>query len=153
MKKWIKLSLIIIWILIIFLFSNQDGLKSSNTSDGVLIKIVKVFKDDISESEREELISKYTFIIRKGAHFFAYFVLGILIYSLLLEYIKKKYKILLFTVLLCMSFALLDELHQYFIPGRSARIFDVCIDTCGAILGCTIDIFFSFLKNKLIKNK
>lgn len=153
MKKWIKLSLIIIWILVIFLFSNQDGLKSSNTSDGVLIKIVKVFKDDISESEREELISKYTFIIRKGAHFFAYFVLGILIYSFLLEFIKKKYKILLFTVLLCMSFALLDELHQYFIPGRSARIFDVCIDTCGATLGCTIAIFFSFLKNKLIKNK
>lgn len=154
MKKWVKLGLIIIWLIVIFMFSNEDGVKSSNTSDSFLLKVVEVLnlkKDD--SIDNEELISKYTLIIRKGAHFFAYFVLSILIYSLLSEFVHTKYKIVLFTILLCMGFAALDELHQYFVPGRSARIFDVLIDTSGAILGCIITTFFTFLKNKLIKNK
>ena len=154
MKKWVKLGLIIIWIIVIFMFSNESGEKSSNTSDSFLLKVVEVLNLKKEKSiDNEELISKYALIIRKGAHFFAYFVLSILIYFLLSEFIHIKYKIVFLSIFLCMFFSVLDELHQYFVPGRSARIFDVLIDTGGATLGCIINIFFTFLKNKLIKNK
>lgn len=40
-----------------------------------------------------------------------------------------------------------DELHQKFVNGRSAEIRDVCIDTCGVILG----ILLVILVGKIIK--
>ena len=35
-------------------------------------------------------------------------------------------------------YAATDEVHQYFVPGRSARVFDVGIDTLGVITGIII---------------
>ena len=45
-------------------------------------------------------------------------------------------------------YAASDELHQKFVDGRSAEIRDVCIDTCGVILG----ILLVILAGKIIKN-
>ena len=45
-------------------------------------------------------------------------------------------------------YAASDELHQKFVDGRSAEIRDVCIDTCGVILG----ILLVILAVKIIKN-
>ena len=39
-------------------------------------------------------------------------------------------------------YAATDEFHQYFIPGRSAEVMDVCIDTLGASIGLAI-LFFT----------
>ena len=153
MKKWIKLGLIIIWVMIIFMFSNQDGNKSTNTSDGFLLKVVNVLHLNKDSLKDDELISKYTVLVRKGAHFSAYFVLGILVYSYLAEFMDRKLKLVLFTILICMVLASFDEVHQYFIPGRSARVFDVFVDTCGASLACGLTVLGGFLKNKLIKVK
>jgi len=38
-------------------------------------------------------------------------------------------------VLLCAALGALDELHQYFVPGRSALVTDVLLDTASAALG------------------
>ena len=38
MKKIIKLLFIIIWLLVIFLFSNQDGSTSTSLTNGILEK-------------------------------------------------------------------------------------------------------------------
>ena len=78
-KRIIKIILVILWMLIIFLFSNQDASKSSNLSDSFIYKIVSIFRSkDISDEKMELIISNNTFIVRKAAHFFVYFVLGIL---------------------------------------------------------------------------
>lgn len=39
-------------------------------------------------------------------------------------------------------FAAGDELHQYFVPGRSGRLFDVCIDSIGILFASLIIYFF-----------
>jgi len=36
---------------------------------------------------------------------------------------------------LSLIYAISDELHQLFIPGRNASMIDVCIDVSGAVLG------------------
>ena len=38
-------------------------------------------------------------------------------------------------VALVVLYGLLDEFHQYFVPGRNADIFDVLADAAGALLG------------------
>lgn len=37
-----------------------------------------------------------------------------------------------------MAYAVLDEIHQYFIPGRAMSAVDVCIDSAGALIGIII---------------
>lgn len=39
------------------------------------------------------------------------------------------------TVVFCVLYAVSDELHQYFVPGRACRWFDVGVDTAGILLG------------------
>ena len=35
----------------------------------------------------------------------------------------------------CALYACSDELHQYFVPGRSCKFFDVCVDSTGTFFG------------------
>ncbi len=68
-----------------------------------------------------------TFFIRKAAHFTEYLLLG-----LTLEWgmdFRKR------TFLIGTGYAILDEIHQAFVPGRSCEIRDMCIDTVGLLIG------------------
>ena len=43
-----------------------------------------------------------------------------------------------FTLSLVFTYAASDEFHQIFVPTRTARFTDVCIDTLGGLLGLTL---------------
>ena len=38
----------------------------------------------------------------------------------------------------CALYACSDEFHQYFVPGRSCKFFDVCVDSTGAFFGALL---------------
>ena len=38
----------------------------------------------------------------------------------------------------CALYACSDEFHQYFVPGRSCKFFDVCVDSSGAFFGALL---------------
>ena len=61
---------------------------------------------------------------------------------------KTKKQKVLGSLLFGVFYASTDELHQYFVPGRSARLFDVGIDTLGVLTG----ILAYLVIRKLIKN-
>ncbi|MFH1577484.1 MAG: VanZ family protein [Candidatus Omnitrophota bacterium] len=42
---------------------------------------------------------------------------------------------LLLVILICLLYALSDEAHQMFVPGRTSSMFDVIIDSSGILLG------------------
>jgi VanZ family protein len=77
-----------------------------------------------------------------NGHFFMYVALTIGYY--------KATKSKLAAFLLSIMFALSDELHQVYVPGRSAGFFDVFTDAAGAALAVLILWkFYRFLPNKL----
>lgn len=45
---------------------------------------------------------------------------------------------LLFPVILGGSYSISDEIHQIFVPGRTASVFDAVADTVGVLLGAFI---------------
>ena len=51
-----------------------------------------------------------------------------------------------FDVLLATLFGVTDEIHQYFVPGRQADVFDVVADAVGALAGA---LFVAFLSRVL----
>lgn len=74
--------------------------------------------------------------LRKIAHFFIYFCLGITAFLAGKEWSKvthRRYAYIAWIV--ATIYACTDEFHQYFIPGRSCEIKDVCLDSAGALCG------------------
>jgi len=86
----------------------------------------------------------------KVIHMTEYFIYSILTGIALLAFDKKRYyfNLLLMIFIITILFGASDELHQYFVPGRSCSIYDFIADAIGGILGL---ILFQKLKivNKL----
>ena len=76
-------------------------------------------------------------LLRKSAHIMEFAVLAVLLY-LSLKPTEDSYwsqKASFWALLASGCYSLADELHQVFIPGRHASLFDCLIDTTGALLG------------------
>jgi len=120
---------------LIFLFSGEDSQVSDSRSRGITNQLVEVY-EKISQqeiSDKQKVENQMNHIIRKTAHYFLYFVLGILVFSCFLEYGWNIQKIFLFTIAFCFLYAFFDEFHQLFISGRSGQLQDVFLDTFGSI--------------------
>ncbi len=119
-----------LWMVVIFVFSNQDSSISSRQS-GTIVDFI----ESLGSSLGEDLL---TFLTRKAAHIFVYFVLGLLVYNLLRTYGMTAKKTIVFSALMAFGYASFDEIHQLFIPGRSGELRDVLIDTTAASVGVVL---------------
>lgn len=131
----------------IFSMSCENAEKSSNTSGEtirIVLSVVPEFEKQ-SEEVKENVVEKLQFITRKSAHFIAYMILGILASGFILQYknIKKKY---LLAFLICVLYAISDEIHQLFVPGRAGQVRDVLIDSSGSLLGVVLVMAFGLIK-------
>lgn len=133
----ILIILLLCTFFVIFGFSSQDGEASGGLSRNITNKILQISNkyNALGQEEKEQIANKTEKIIRKVAHFSIYTVVGLLLMGLLSTYkIKENWRMIL-SILLGMIYAVSDEIHQSFTPGRSPRIADVYIDTLGVILG------------------
>lgn len=138
MKKTIAIILLIVWMMVIFNFSSQNATNSSGQSMG----IIKVLGLDNNKN--------IEFIIRKSAHMFSYFVLFLSAINVFKQFNnivgRKEY---IYSVIICLIYAITDELHQTFVPGRTGKYEDVLIDMIGVIVG----IFVTMIVKKFKINK
>ena len=142
----ILIILILLWMYIVFGFSGQNGEESS----GISFKISMLLTRNNEEISRT--IEPY---VRKIAHFSEYAVGGILIFLLLLTFEKISPMIRnILSIIITIIYAITDEVHQVFIPGREGKIIDVYIDTLGIITGILfINLIIKIFNKKLINNK
>lgn len=128
--------LTLLWCAMIFFLSSQPADESSQTS-GVFADFIKtVFFPDfdkLSEARQQDILDSITFIVRKGAHFTAYGILGALAFQTLC-FIKRKPVRAAAAVGFACFYASTDEFHQTFVAGRSGELRDVLVDTSGALL-------------------
>lgn len=135
-RKIISWTLVIIWMVLIFILSHQPAPESSDLSSGITRKvmdIIKLFAPNIKLS-----LESLHFIIRKGAHFSIYLILGILSSIALRSYRLSKPRLIIMAITICVLYAISDEIHQIFIQGRSCQLGDVLIDSSGSILGISL---------------
>lgn len=131
-KKLSKIHLLLplLWMVVIFMLSHQSASISSGQS-GVFVEQLR----HIAPSVDQQLL---TFLVRKGAHIFAYFVLGILTFNALRRVDLSKFKLnypVGLSIIVCALYAVSDEFHQLFVSGRSGEIRDIIIDSCAATVG------------------
>ena len=136
-NKNIKVLLVIFWMALIFIMSSFNSTESSSQSN-FIVNIIS----NILNINNIELLS---FIIRKLAHFTEYLILGLLVYNAINSYNKKTY----IAVIICIIYAISDEIHQLFISGRSCQILDMTIDSIGSITGIYLLSYVKRIYNKL----
>lgn len=137
----------------IFSFSNQNGVQSS----GVSRKVTKILTNNIkkvqamSKEEKEIFMNNAEKIIRKLAHFSIYTVVGFLMMALMSTYNAKTIIRVSISFGIGVIYAISDEIHQYFIPGRSGRVFDVIIDSFGVLTGICIIMIILYIITRIKK--
>lgn len=151
MKKKYKIIiswlLVIIWMFVIYYFSNMNGDASSNASNGTIYFIINfidnLFNLNIDVENVTEILNGP---IRKLAHFTVYFILSIFILIALSNHKIKLSKKIIITTLICFIYACTDEIHQLMVADRSGKFLDVLIDTSGCLLNM---IIYYFRKRKI----
>ena len=165
MKKSILLLRIIFTILLIctfvyiYIYSSEDGEKSSNKSKGIMYSVICVIKgtENVTQTEIDTLEP----LLRKIAHFGIYIMSGIWSMCLMSTFFRGEeksvedsisvddklitrikagsktveFKRILISTIIGFLYACSDEIHQLFSPGRSGKLIDVSIDTMGVLNG------------------
>ena len=154
--KYVKCIIAIICCIIIFSFSAVPATASTKQSKGLTYNVIKLLNGNkLSEKELIKLTKKVNPLVRKIAHFSIYMILAIFTYMFIQELnIKSKSekerlrKNIIYTCIFCIIYAIFDEIHQIYVPGRTGKAIDVIIDTLGSCMGITL-----LLVNNIIKRK
>lgn len=131
----------LLWMCLIFGMSAKDSGESSGISAQVCEVVAEVTVPDYRQKPpqvKERIIDSLQFAVRKCAHFTEYAVLGILMMTTLLAWGVPAGRLWWMALLLCALYAGTDEAHQLFVPGRSAQLRDVCIDSAGSAAGIAL---------------
>ncbi|MBF8984614.1 VanZ family protein [Lutibacter sp. B2] len=147
----ISWTVVFLWMALIFNLSSQVADESNKLSKGVTKIIVKTVAKVAPETDFD--ISKFNHIVRKNAHFFAYLILGVLVMYAMRRSDRKGIRRVVLTLLICVLYAISDEVHQLFVPGRGPGVKDVFIDSAGASVGICMYRMISRIKNKVMTSR
>ncbi len=145
-RPWIRIVSTLLTVALmtgIFLFSHQ-GKSSETTSESFAFVIIDTVHPEYEEASAEEQIDIWNtaqHIARKAAHVIEYMALGFLLRICLESWFggtgktdkKKKLRWIAFAI--GALYAVSDEIHQYFVPGRSSEILDMLVDSLGVFPG------------------
>ncbi len=129
---WIS---VLLWMVLIFNLSSQ-AVGQSNALSTEIAKTVVVITEKVAPEKATEIdVRELNHLIRKKSHFLVYLVLGILSMGAVRQSRIYGIKWVVITLLFCSLYAISDEVHQLFVPGRGAQVSDVFIDITGASIG------------------
>jgi VanZ family protein len=136
LKNHRRLIIAILWTLVIFVFSLQNGEDSLSLSLVLFNALASVFTQLSDPSIQAFAVTA----IRKVAHFTEYFILGAL-------YAKADPDTPLDLLEIGLFIPFMDEGLQGFVDGRGSSLIDVMIDLAGYCLG--LWIFGGFKQRRL----
>ncbi len=166
--RWFLTCLTLFWMVFIFMMSSAGKDESNSQSGAVCEFICEHFVEGYEEMAPEEQIQmqqKISFPVRKCAHLSEYAVLGALMTLTAASWIRGGEETMrtgetpggtvrILPVLAAgFLYAVSDEIHQIFVPGRSGEPRDVLIDTSGVLIGiCLVRFHFSLRERRKRKH-
>jgi VanZ family protein len=137
LRNWAPAAL---WAGTIFFFST-DSFSSSNTSRFLEPLLSAIFSGITAEQSKVIHL-----LIRKLSHWGEYFIFSLLLIRALHGQFKHQLELrrAVWIAAAVFMYALSDELHQAFVPSRTASLADVTLDSFGGICG----ILWTYLRPK-----
>ncbi len=131
-RRLIPIVCYLLWMGLIFHFSSVDwsGQRTASLLEAVLMHWFPALAQRLTESQMEAL----NFAVRKLAHFTEYAILMLLGYWAFGRGLGcARQPALRWAIVTSLLYAIVDETHQYFVPGRTANGADVLIDALGVL--------------------
>lgn len=140
MKNGRKIYILISWVLvlicmgIIFSLSAQVAEESQELSDSLIHRLFEFLGIELNSD-----------FIRTTAHMLEFMGLSLLIFNAVYSTWEHKLTpVIAFTG--TVFYAITDEVHQLFVPGRAFQLIDILVDSTGALIG----VIASFVILKII---
>ena len=139
-KIYFGVSLIIVLTLLILIFclSHENGEDSTETSGWFTTLINFILPFPVSES-----------VVRTLAHFSEFACLSFFMNNFSVSYKNKLSPVIYCT--LSFVYAITDEIHQIFVPGRACQFQDMMVDLAGILSGFIVYAVIYILIRKTIK--
>lgn len=145
MKKWIALAVTLALAVIIFCLSAQPGAQSGALSEQVAQQMQ-------SSGTADVLIPAWFSAnayanVRKWAHVYIYLLLGASMAATVHSWNigRTLPRQGAWAVVFCTLYAVTDEIHQFFVPGRAMLASDVGVDALGFVPGAALLLLTVFL--------
>jgi len=130
MTRWLPAVLWVGMLLLIFYFSSQAG--SPENSAGWLMGLLRWLAPQLAEQLTPAQLHALNYTLRKTGHGVGYLLLTLLGYwAFRRSFGLDARPALRWAVLTSLLRAVLDEIHQAFVPGRTGTPVDVMIDAVG----------------------
>ena len=152
-KRFVFLTLTLLWMAFIFGMSAQQGEQSGELSNKVCKAICYVVVDGYGEMDswtQQQYIDRLSYPVRKGAHMTEYAVLGLFLmettYSFRFDKLRKKrgkrrkgfFGQLFWSFNIGALYACTDEYHQLYVANRAGQPRDVLFDIAGLCAGLMV---------------
>lgn len=153
-KRIFYILLTLTWMIVIFCFSADPADDSSEKSMGIGYVMASIFVPDFDDwdvGRQQEFVKEIEHPVRKVGHATEYAVLGFLCMGTCWTFdgIHKKKLLIIIAWAVATLYAASDELHQWFVPGRSCQFSDVCLDSIGALAGIGVYLLGQGLRKHL----
>lgn len=151
--KYISWIPAVIVMVVIFLFSAKPAVTSNDSSKIIAAQVLELYEkitnNEIDTNVRDVILDKLNHVVRKSAHYLEYALLAwcICLHLAVLKLGGKK--LFAYAILCSAAYALTDEIHQYFVPGRSCQLTDVLLDSFGAATGALLFLMMHFVFSKV----
>lgn len=153
-RIFILLSGMCLWMALIFFLSSQPAQESSQLSmaiTGRILKAISLFVSNLGVSDAS--IDQYDNLIRKSAHALNFFILSIIVINALYAMGIRGIRAPIYSIIITVMYALSDEIHQLYVPGRGCMFSDVVIDSAGALLGLMTFMFMRWIFRRTSNNQ
>ena len=133
--------------------SSQVSTVSNTRSREVVNEVINIAsKTDIGQHLLEKVTpTELNLIVRKIAHAFEFFLLGLVLCFTFRYFKVADMNILIYTLFIVLFVAVTDEFFQLFIVDRTSSVIDVFIDFCGGILSNVLFLTLSQARGKHYK--
>lgn len=154
-NKVVKWTILLLWMMFIFSMSHLDSVKSWYLT-GKTLTVVQQDSSEIKDLDYQEEMTYFNnkedkmLFVRKLAHVVEYFILVMLLMNAL--WIKGELiAVMIKSSIFSFIFAVLDEIHQLYVPGRTGSIGDVMIDSFGILIGIICVGSLIIISNSYVK--
>ncbi len=136
---WLSGAIVILLLVTMFVMSSQNGAQSHSLSRSIVrfFRNILPISGELRNNPSFEAIN-FDLLLRKVAHFSEFFALSLFLNILLTKINFRRWKITRTVLSVSLFFAVLDELHQVFVIGRTPTVVDVLIDFAGAALAVAV---------------
>lgn len=131
------------------LVSPLESILSGKPLENFISQFEFTYAESIISVESSGYVGFVEFFIRKGAHFFSFFLLGFFWQLGLRKRVREEWLVVVLSIFLCIGYASFDEFRQSFHPERTGLMADVILDSAGAIVG--VVVAWLLTKKKIIR--